>query len=48
MTSPLELVYIQCPECKQEAPVINGGYDLIHDKDCSRGRLEHKPSLPLP
>ena len=49
----IDMAFIFCGECKQEAPVIKGEYKIIHDKECSiapqqRGGKGGVPSSPSP
>lgn len=39
--SQIEVILVRCPECRQEAPIFDGRYDLIHDKECSGNRIPY-------
>ena len=37
----IELAFISCPECQQKAPVIEGKYKIVHDRNCSKDTPSH-------
>lgn len=39
----VEMVFIKCPECQQEASVTDGKYEIAHDKHCSKVKKYAEP-----
>ena len=40
----VNMAFIQCRECKQQAPIIKGEYRLVHSKGCSRDDTSPAPT----